>query len=44
MVDDGVSEEEVAAAIETLTGSYIVGLSNTGSVARQVSQLLTTRL
>ena len=38
--DDGVSEEEVAAAIETLTGSYIVGLSNTGSVAGQVHSFL----
>ena len=38
--DDGVSEEEVAAAIETLTGSYIVGLSNTGSVAGQVHSFI----
>ena len=38
--DDGVSEEEVAAAIETLTGSYIVGLSTTGSVAGQVHSFM----
>jgi zinc protease len=38
--DDGVSEEEVAAAIETLTGSYIVGLSTTGSVAGQVHSFI----
>lgn len=38
--NDGVSEEEVAAAIETLTGSYIVGLSNTGSVAGQVHSFI----
>jgi zinc protease len=38
--DEGVSEEEVAAAIETLTGSYIVGLSTTGSVAGQVNSFM----
>ena len=38
--DDGVSEEEVAAAIETLTGSYIVSLSNTASVAGQVHSFI----
>ncbi len=38
--EDGVSEEEVAAAIETLTGSYIVGLSTTGSVAGQVHSFI----
>ena len=38
--DDGVSEEEVTAAIETLTGSYIVGLSTTGSVAGQVHSFI----
>lgn len=38
--DDGVSEEEVSAAIETLTGSYIVGLSTTGSVAGQVHSFI----
>ncbi|MGJ8652723.1 MAG: M16 family metallopeptidase [Opitutaceae bacterium] len=32
----GVSEDEVNAAIETLTGSYLVGLSTTGTVAGQV--------
>lgn len=34
--DNGVSKAEVEAAIETLTGSYLVGLSTTGSVAGQV--------
>ncbi len=38
--EDGVREEEVAAAIETLTGSYIVGLSNTASVAGQVHSFI----
>jgi len=38
--DKGVSEEEVRAAIETLTGSYIVGLSTTGSVAGQVHSFM----
>ncbi len=32
----GVSPEEVSAAIETLTGSYLVQLTTTGSVAGQV--------
>lgn len=32
----GVSEDEVTAAIETLSGSYLVGLSTTGQVAGQV--------
>ncbi len=34
--EDGVSEEEVQRAIETLCGSYLVGLSSTGNVANQV--------
>jgi zinc protease len=38
--DEGVSEEEVTAAIETLTGSYIVGLSTTASVAGQVHSFM----
>lgn len=38
--DDGVSEDEVQAAIETLTGSYLVGLSTTGSVAGQVHSFM----
>ena len=38
--EDGVREEEVVAAIETLTGSYIVGLSNTASVAGQVHSFI----
>lgn len=33
---NGVSEQEVRAALETLSGSYLVGLSTTGSVAGQV--------
>jgi zinc protease len=33
---NGVSEEEVAAAIETLNGSYLVGLSTTVAVAGQL--------
>ncbi len=33
---NGVSEDEVDRAIETLCGSYLVGLSTTGSVANQV--------
>ncbi len=37
---EGVSEQEVRAAIETLTGSYIVGLSTTGSVAGQVHSFM----
>ncbi len=37
---EGVTEEEVKAAIETLTGSYIVGLSTTSSVAGQVHHFL----
>ena len=40
VVDDwytnGVSKEEVAAAIETLNGGYLVGLSTTGAVAGQL--------
>jgi zinc protease len=38
--EDGVSEDEVRAAIETLTGSYLVGLSTTGSVAGQVHSFM----
>ncbi|TVP79841.1 MAG: insulinase family protein [Puniceicoccaceae bacterium] len=38
--DEGVSEEEVAAAIETLTGSYLVGLSTTAHVAGQVHSFM----
>ncbi|MEO0509186.1 MAG: pitrilysin family protein [Verrucomicrobiota bacterium] len=34
--NEGVRGEEVRAAIETLSGSYLVGLSTTGSVAGQV--------
>ncbi|MFT5836865.1 MAG: zinc protease [Candidatus Azotimanducaceae bacterium] len=37
---EGVTEQEVRAAIETLTGSYIVGLSTTRSVAGQVHSFL----
>lgn len=33
---EGVNEAEVAAAIETLTGGYLVGLSTTSRVAMQV--------
>lgn len=33
---EGVREDEVAAAIQTLTGSYLVGLSTTARVAHQV--------
>lgn len=33
---NGVSSDEVNAAIETLTGSYLVGLSTTGTVAGQL--------
>lgn len=32
----GVSEQEVSAALETLSGSYLVNLTTTGSVAGQV--------
>jgi len=38
--DDGVTEKEVRAAIETLTGSYLVGLSTTGRVAGQVHSFM----
>jgi zinc protease len=34
--ENGVSQKEVQAALETLSGSYLVGLSTTGSVAGQV--------
>lgn len=37
---NGVSNEEVDAAIETLTGSYLVGLSTTGRVAAQLQSFL----
>ncbi len=33
---NGVSESEVASALDTLTGSYVVALSTTGSVAGQI--------
>ena len=33
---NGVSADEVRAAIETLSGSYLVGLSTTGNVASQM--------
>lgn len=36
----GVSVKEVDAAIETLTGSYLVGLSTTGNVAKQVHSFI----
>jgi zinc protease len=38
--EQGVSEEEVQKAIETLSGSYLVRLSTTGSVAHQVLSFL----
>lgn len=34
--EKGVSEDEVQRAIETLCGSYLVGLSTTGNVANQL--------
>jgi len=34
--DNGVTAQEVDAAIQTLTGAYLVGLSTTGRVANQV--------
>ena len=37
---EGITEQELSAAIETLTGSYIVGLSTTGSVASQVHSFI----
>jgi zinc protease len=37
---DGVTEDEVRAAIETLTGSYLVGLSTTGRVAGQLDSFM----
>ncbi|MGZ0709577.1 M16 family metallopeptidase [Coraliomargarita sp. W4R53] len=37
---EGVTEKEVSAAIETLTGSYLVGLSTTSSVAGQVHSFM----
>jgi len=37
---EGVSEEEVASAIQTLTGSYLVGLSNTTTIAGQLHSFL----
>jgi zinc protease len=36
----GVSPEEVRAAIETLSGTYLVGLSTTGRVAGQVHSFM----
>ena len=38
--DNGVSEDEVAKAIETLNGSYLVGLSTTSHIAEQVHSFL----
>lgn len=38
--EEGVSESEVQAAVETLTGSYLVGLSTTARVAAQVHSFL----
>lgn len=38
--ENGVTEDEVKAAIETLTGSYLVGLSTTGTVAGQVHSFM----
>jgi zinc protease len=37
---EGVTDQEVSTAIETLTGSYIVGLSTTGSVAGQIQSFM----
>lgn len=37
---EGVSKEETEAAIETLTGSYLVGLATTGRVAAQIHSFL----
>jgi zinc protease len=37
---EGVTKKEVDAAIQTLTGSYLVGLSTTGRVAAQVHSFL----
>jgi zinc protease len=37
---NGVSEQETEAAIETLTGAYLVGLSTTNRVAAQVHSFL----
>lgn len=37
---EGVTEDEVARAIETLNGSYLVGLSTTGAVAGQVDSFM----
>ncbi|MGB0744709.1 MAG: M16 family metallopeptidase, partial [Opitutales bacterium] len=41
---DGVSDEEVERAIETLTGSYLVGLSTTHRVAQQMHSFLQREL
>jgi len=38
--EKGVSEDEVKQVIETLCGSYLVGLSTTGNVANQVLSFL----
>ncbi|MFO8026559.1 MAG: pitrilysin family protein [Opitutales bacterium] len=38
--DEGVSEDETEAAIETLTGAYLVGLSTTSRVAAQIHSFL----
>jgi len=37
---DGVTEDEVSQAKETMTGSYLVGLSTTSAVARQVHRFV----
>ncbi|NBB78413.1 MAG: hypothetical protein GVY36_03060 [Verrucomicrobia bacterium] len=37
---EGVTPEEVSAAIETLSGTYLVGLSTTGRVAGQVHSFM----
>jgi zinc protease len=38
--DEGVTDEEVARAIETLNGAYLVGLSTTAAVAGQLSSFM----
>lgn len=37
---EGVSEDEVAAATQTLVGSYLVGLSNSATIAAQLHSFL----
>ena len=36
----GVSEKEVTQAVETIKGKYLVGLSQTGTVARQIHSFM----